>query len=280
MKTFISYCSAAIQVAKPPVKTAPDDATAGASGMVGAARRVGVPPPTAVAPEPPPADHELGPGQASPLRPWYRRPGILIAAAALTAEIGIVVSGTGESGSAPGGITGTSIPWSPSFSLMTTDWWEPPPPPPPPPPRTPSGTSPSAGTPPYSNPNVGASSVGTPSGGTGSAPPPPPPPPPPPELVLRVDNNPGTAFVSITNNDKPAVGCMYRTVAVAGVAAGINWTRDVPLHRNRLGGDEDRSYWTRDRLDLSRHRDVRQWPVGQSRRGLLSDVSLLLDTNS
>src|SRR6478736_4390776 len=38
--------------------------------------------------------------------PWYRRPGILIAAAASIAEVGIVVSGPGEPGTAPGGTTG------------------------------------------------------------------------------------------------------------------------------------------------------------------------------
>ena len=48
------------------------------------------------------------------------------------------------------------------------------------------------------------------------------------------------AFVSITNNaNKPAVGCVYRSVAVAGVAAGINYNADACFHRNRLGGDED-----------------------------------------
>ena len=46
--------------------------------------------------------------------------------------------------------------------------------------------------------------------------------------MLRLDI-PGTTFVSITNNDKPAVGCMYRSVAVAGPAARINYTRDYPF---------------------------------------------------
>jgi hypothetical protein len=46
--------------------------------------------------------------------------------------------------------------------------------------------------------------------------------------VLRRDI-PGTTIVSITNNDKPAVGCMYRSVAVAGIAAGVNFTRDYPF---------------------------------------------------
>ena len=33
--------------------------------------------------------------------PWYRRPGILLAAAASVAGVGIVVSGPGEPGTAP-----------------------------------------------------------------------------------------------------------------------------------------------------------------------------------
>src|SRR6476660_9262854 len=129
MKMFISFSSASIQAAKPPVKAAPCDTT-GASAKVGATRRIGVPPPAAAAPEPPPADHKLGPVQALPPPPLYRRPGILIAAAALIAEVGIVVSGPGEPGTAPGGTTETSTPWSASFSLIAT-WWEPPPEPPP-----------------------------------------------------------------------------------------------------------------------------------------------------
>ena len=36
--------------------------------------------------------------------------------------------------------------------------------------------------------------------------------------------------MSITNNaDKPAVGCMYRSVAVAGTAAMVNYTREYPF---------------------------------------------------
>lgn len=36
------------------------------------------------------------------------------------------------------------------------------------------------------------------------------------------------AFVSITNNaDKPAVGCVYRAVAVAGPAAMVNYNDTV-----------------------------------------------------
>ena len=58
--------------------------------------------------------------------------------------------------------------------------------------------------------------------------PPPPPPPPPPQLVLRYDDPMTAAFVSITNNaNKPAVGCVYRSVAVAGTAAGVNYTRTI-----------------------------------------------------
>ena len=75
--------------------------------------------------------------------PWYRRPGILIAAAALIAGVGIVVSGPGEPGTAPGRTTGTSTPWSASFSLIATDFWEPEPPPvAPPPPAAPAPAAP------------------------------------------------------------------------------------------------------------------------------------------
>jgi hypothetical protein len=143
--------------------------------------------------------------------PWYRRPGILIAAAALIAGVGIVVSG---SGTAPGGTTGTSTPRSASFSLVATDILDPLPAPPlpaPPPPAPPAPAPPPV--------------VYRPAPTQEWVPPPPPaPPPPPPELVVRYDN-PAT-FVSITNNaDKPAVGCEYRSVAVAGLAAGVNYER-------------------------------------------------------
>jgi hypothetical protein len=155
--------------------------------------------------------------------PWYRRQGILIAAAALIAEVGIVVSGPGEPGTAPGGTTGTSTPWSASFSLIATDFWEPPPEPPPaaPPPAPPPPAEPPApasrkAAPPAWEPPAWEPPAAVPS--------PPPPPPPPPELVLRYDN-PAT-FVSITNNaDNSAVGCEYRSVAVAGIAAGVNYER-------------------------------------------------------
>ena len=55
---------------------------------------------------------------------------------------------------------------------------------------------------------------------------PPPPPPPPPELVVRFDDPLTAAFVSITNNDKPAVGCVRRQVAVAGLATSINYNAE------------------------------------------------------
>ncbi len=181
-------------------------------------RRIGVPPPAAAAPEPPPADHELGPGQALPSPPWYRRrPGILIAAAfaALIAEVGIIVSGPGETGTAPGGTTGTSTPWSASFSLIAT-WWP-----------TPEPTAPPAAAPPAAEPPAAAPPAAAPRTAEPPAAAPPvaaPPPPPPSELVLRFD--PSTAiFVSITNNaNKPAVGCEYRSVAVAGTAKAIGYT--------------------------------------------------------
>ena len=107
--------------------------------------------------------------------PWYRRPGILIAAAALIAEVGIVVSGAGEPGTAPDGTTGTSTPWSASFSLIATGWIptpEPPPaapPPPPPPAAAPPPPDPPRRNPPRRHPAVGTPSVGTPTGGTAAA---------------------------------------------------------------------------------------------------------------
>jgi hypothetical protein len=44
--------------------------------------------------------------------------------------------------------------------------------------------------------------------------------------VLRFDDPLTAAFVSIINNGNQAVGCVYRSVAVAGVAAGIGFSRD------------------------------------------------------
>jgi hypothetical protein len=148
------------------------------------------------------------PGQALPPPPGYRRSGIRIAAAfaALIAGVGIIVAGPGEPGTAPGGTTGTSTPWSASFSLIATDIWEPPPAPPPaappPPPEEPPAPAPRRAAP-------------------QEAVPPPPPPPPPSELVVRVDNTGN--YVSITNNaNKPAVNCVFNTVSVAGPATLVN----------------------------------------------------------
>ena len=144
------------------------------------------------------------PGQALSPPPWYRRSGtrIVAAFAALTAGVGIVVSGQGEPGTAPGGTTGTSTRWSASFSLIATDIWEPSPAPPPAaaPPEEPPAPAPRRAAPPEAAP----------------------PPPPPSELVFRLAD-PQTAFVSITNNaNKPAVNCVFNTVAVAGPATLVN----------------------------------------------------------
>lgn len=142
--------------------------------------------------------------------PWYRRRGILIAAAALIAEVGITVSGPGDPGTAPGGGTGTSTPWSASFSLVTTGWWTPDPVAPPAAEAPPAQhqTAPPAAAPRTVPPLAVAS------------------PPPPSELVFR--HEPLTAIVSITNNaDKPAVGCVYRSVAVAGQATTIHYDHSV-----------------------------------------------------
>ena len=146
--------------------------------------------------------------------PWYRRPGILIAAAALIAGVGIVVSGSREPGIAPGGTTGTSTPWSVSFSLVSTDIWEPPPAPPAPAPPAPEPPAPEP--PPWHTSRrqpaecgTAASSAAASSSASAAG--------------VKVRRPVEAAFVSITNNDKPAVGCVYRSVAVAGLAASVNF---------------------------------------------------------
>jgi len=175
--------------------------------------RMGVPPLGAAAPEPAPADHEPGPDQALPPPPWYRRRGILIAAAftALIAEVGITVSGPGDPGTAPGG-TAPSTLGSASFSLIATGFW------------TPDPTAPPAAEPPAAASPAAAPPAAAPR--TEAPPAAAPPPPPPSELVLRYgDPSPDgiPAFVSITNNaNKPAVGCVYRSPAVAGPATMVN----------------------------------------------------------
>jgi hypothetical protein len=152
----------------------------------------------------------LGPGRTLPPPPWYQRTGVLIAAAALIAEVGIVVSGAGQPGAAPDGTTRTSAPLSSSLSLITTGWISTPEPPPP------------AAPPPEPAPPVAAPPVAAPP----AAPPVAlPPPPPPSELVLK-DDGAGTSLVSITNNaNKPAVNCVFRSVAVAGPAASIGYSQ-------------------------------------------------------
>jgi hypothetical protein len=152
--------------------------------------------------------NEPGPGRTLPSPPRYQRTSILIAAAALIAEVGIVVSGAGEPGTAPDGTTSTSTPWSASFSLIATGWIS-----------TPEPAPPAAAEPPAAAPPAAAPPV--------AAPPPPvaaPPPPPPSELVVQYDNAAMVVRVSITNpaNNAP-VGCVYRSVAVAGPAAGVNY---------------------------------------------------------
>jgi Protein of unknown function (DUF2510) len=161
-------------------------------------------PPVVPAPSgPPAAQHELDPGQALPPLPWYRRPGILRAAAfaALIAEVAITVSGPGDPGTAPGSTTAASTPWSASFSLISTGWWTPDP--------TASPPAEHQTEPPAAAPRAVAQ-----------------PPPPPSQLIFR--HEPLTAIVSITNNaNRPAVGCVYRSVAVAGEATTIHYDHSV-----------------------------------------------------
>jgi hypothetical protein len=149
---------------------------------------------------------------AAPL-PWHRRPGMVIAAAAVVAAVGIILRGPGEPGNAPGGLTGTNAPSSASFSLIATGWW------------TPDPTAPPVAEPPAAaSPEVAPAQAVPPPAAPRTAPPPvaAPPPPPPSELVVRVDNTGN--YVSITNNaNKPAVGCVYRAVAVAGEATIIHY---------------------------------------------------------
>ena len=162
-----------------------------------------------VVPTPPqssPAGNELLPGQVLAPPPWYRRPAIRIAAAfaALIAAVGITVSGPGDPDTASGGRTGTSIPWSATFSLIATGWWTPDPTAPP---AAEHQTKPAAAAP-------------------RTVPPPAVAPAPRSELVFR--HEPLTAIVSITHNaNKPAVGCVYRSVAVAGQATRINYDHSV-----------------------------------------------------
>jgi hypothetical protein len=154
---------------------------------------------------PPPAEAALDAGHALPAPPRYRRPGIVIAAAALIAEVGVTLSGPAEPGTAPGGTTRMSTSRSASFSLIATGFW------------TPDPTAPPVAAPPVAAPPAAAPPA---------APPPValPPPPPRPELVLRQDIPSMAAVVSITNNaNKPAVNCAYRAVAVAGPAAAVNY---------------------------------------------------------
>ena len=192
--------------------------------------RMGVPPLGAAAPEPAPADHEPGPDQALPPPPWYRRRGILIAAAftALIAEVGITVSGPGDPGTAPGG-TATSTPWSASFSLIATGFWTTdataspaaePPPAEPPAAESPAAEPPAAAPPPVAPRTAPPHPAAPPTAA--------PPPPPPSELVIRHDDPLTANFVSITNNaNKPTVGCVFRAVAVAGPAAAVHYDHSV-----------------------------------------------------
>jgi hypothetical protein len=155
--------------------------------------------------------NEPGPGQTLPPPTWYQRTSILITAAALIAEVGIVLSGAGEPGTAPDGATSTSNPRSASFSLIATGWISTPEPAPPPAAAPPAAPAPVAA-PPAAAPPVAAAPVAAP------------PPPPPSELVVQYDNAAMVVRVSITNpaNNAP-VGCVYRSVAVAGAAAGVNY---------------------------------------------------------
>lgn len=146
--------------------------------------------------------------------PRYRRPGALIAAAALITAAGITSSGPGEPDNVPGGMTGTNTRWSTRFSLIATGWWTPDP-------TAPPAAASQLAVPPAAAPRPAAPPVAGPPVAV-------PAPPPPSQVQLRQDHSLAAAFVSITNNaDKPAVGCVYRSVAVAGTAAAIKWNDSV-----------------------------------------------------
>jgi len=151
----------------------------------------------------PSAGRELGPGQPLPPSPWYRRRGILITAAfaALIAQVGITVSGRGDSGIAPGGLPMAS---TPSLSLIATES------------GIPDPTAPVAAE--HKQPLPAAPRTAVPPSAVA--------PPAPSELVFR--HEPLTAVVSITNNaDKRAVGCVYKSVAVGGQATMIHYDHSV-----------------------------------------------------
>lgn len=130
------------------------------------------------------------------------------------AVVGIIVSGLGEPGTAPGGI-----------SLVGTGWWTPDPPAPAaaaPPAEAPTTWAPPAEAPATWAPPTWAPRTAPPP--VAEVPVPAPPPPPPSELVYRNDNSLRAAFVSITNNaNKPPVGCLHRSVAVEGQATIIHY---------------------------------------------------------
>lgn len=148
--------------------------------------------------------------------PRYRSLGILISAAGLIAAIEISVAG--ETRTAPLGTTGTDAAGSARFSLIATGWWTPEPTAPP---VAEPSAAPLAPAPPAAAPQVVTPHRTAPPAAV-------PPPPPPQELKLRQDHSSAAAYVSITNNsDERAVGCVYRSVAVAGTARAIHWNDSV-----------------------------------------------------
>jgi len=121
----------------------------------------------------------------------------LAALAALVAGVAITVSGPGNLS------TDGSTPSSASVSLVATGWLTP-------------------------DPTAAEHQTGPPAAVARTVPPAAAAPPPalPSELVFR--HEPLTAIVSITNNaNKRAVGCVYRSVAVAGGANVIHYDHSV-----------------------------------------------------
>lgn len=162
---------------------------------------------------------------AKTISSWYRRPGVIVASAAIAAGVSIALLGPSDRDPVTIDAATPRATLSMEYILLTDDPWAPDPPPPPPPPPAPA--APPAYDPPAPKPYVPAYV------------PPPPPPPPPPQLTMRLDNPISAAFVSMANAPAGStVGCRMNTVATSGTAAAVGWTavNDFTL----VGGQEAR----------------------------------------
>lgn len=147
---------------------------------------------------------------------WYRRPGVLVASAAIAAGVSIAVLAPSDRDAVQIDAASSHPTMSMQYILVTDDPWAPDPvPPPAPPPAAPATPrAQPAYDPPARKPYV-------------PPPPPSPPPPPPPQVSLRLDNPITAAFVSMANVPPgSAVGCRMTTVGLSGVAASIGYRKD------------------------------------------------------